>query len=797
MSFANNEVLEYRALKEILVKFADSPVGAQLIEQSVPFTQKVEIQKQFDLVRECLELVQANEGLRFHDLIDFSQLFEKLGIEGNALNSEEILEIIKLALCAQGVKKSLQSLAKDLPNLAEIERLLPELARLISLLAGKINPSGEVEDDASPLLKKIRNEIGIIRNRLHNSLGQILRRHTEAQVIQDDVITIRNDRFVIPVRIEKRKELAGVVHGTSSSGSTIFIEPLETIELNNQLVRLRGQAEEEIQAILATLTAKIRESFIDLKNAVRLLGYLDSIFAKARFSQKYHCIIPLINEEGVLAVAEGRHPILEGTLEAQGTAIVPISIELDNSKYILVISGPNTGGKTVALKTLGLLTLMALSGIPVPAASANICVFDQVFADIGDHQSISENLSTFSSHLINIKSILEEVSRPALVLLDELGTGTDPAEGSALAVAITESLRERGIMTVATTHHNGLKIYASKTPRVANASVEFDEFTLRPTFRLIHGIPGNSSGIEIAKRLGLPDSLISHAQRLISKEEQEVAQYSRFLRDQIEKTTKAREQLETDRRELENHRTYLEEKYRALGMRKSKEIEQYWQRAFERFENDTRQLISEIQDKFLAVRARREIDRRAAKFREQAHQELLSLSEPETPEDQPPKSPSSNLPITPGSKVIVKRFGREGTVVAPLKGGQWEVAVGNLKCIVSPSDVESTGTTADSEEKQIRRPVHINVQLNSPELQSNEINLVGYTVDEAISKADKFLDKAYLASISPVRIVHGSGMGILRRAISEWLLAQPHVDSFHAAHANEGGNGVTVVSLRV
>jgi DNA mismatch repair protein MutS2 len=797
MSF-ENESLEYQSLKRILVRFTDSPLGAQLVEQLAPISHRLEIQKQFELAEECLQLLKEGRQLRFLGLVDASPVCEKLRIEATTLSPKEILQILEVLTCAESVKRSLEAHARNLQSLFEIGKTLPDLRVLSSHLRGKINESGDVEDHASPTLKRIRSEIGIVRSRVCRSLEQILRRESDSRILQDDVITIRNERFVIPVRAESRKELDGVVHGTSSSGSTVFLEPLEVLEHNNQLIRLKEQADEEIQNILLSLTDAIRKNLTAFELALRLLSRLDFSFAKARFGQKYRCIIPEVNEGNVLSIVNGRHPVLEEALRTKSLEIVPISVDLDRSRHVLVISGPNTGGKTVALKTIGLLTLMALSGIPVPAEAANICVFHQVFADIGDHQSISENLSTFSSHLLNIKAILEKVSAPALVLLDELGTGTDPAEGSALGVAIVDSLRRKGVMAVATTHHNGLKMYGSKTEGVVNASVEFDETTLRPTFRLIHGIPGNSSGLEIARRLGLEETLVSHAQKLVSREEQAIAEYSRDLRDEIARVSRLSGQIEAERKDLESRRTKLEEEHIQFEKIKREELARSWQQTWDVFQKESKKLISEIQDKYLAVRARREVERKLAQLRDQVEQRLYSS--PEEVEAGAFSSPGqiAESELAAGSRVFVKRLGQEGTVMTVLNDHQWEVAVGSLKCVVNSSDIEPRAKPSEPVVASRRHPAaQVTVQMNSPEPQTNEINLVGCTVEEAINRADKFLDMACVASMTRVRLIHGSGMGVLRKAIAEWLSDQPHVQSFQPAPLSEGGNGVTVVSLTV
>ena len=730
------------------------------------------------------------------DLVDYVNVFDKMTVAELALEPREILNIERLLECTQATRTSLGALVKEAPAAAELGRSLPEVGVLLSTLKGKIAPNGEVEDHASPLLKRIRNEINILRNRLYQALGRILERHSSSHAIQDEVITLRNERFVIPIRVENRKELPGVVHGTSSSGATLFLEPLETLELNNELVRLKERVEEEIQNILRSLTAQIRERLGDLRSAVETLGYLDFSLAKARFSREFRCVIPEVNEEGLLAITDGRHPILERSLAQQQKKVVPISVELDSRRHILVVSGPNTGGKTVALKTVGLLTLMALSGLPVPAASANVCVLKEVFTDIGDRQSIAENLSTFSSHLVNIREILESVSAPALVLMDELGTGTDPEEGSALGVAIAERLRSKGVLAVVTTHHNGLKMYATTTAGVANASVEFDDASLQPTFRLIHGVAGNSSGIDIAGRLGLDEALVSHARRLVSEEHQRVAQFSRHLQEQMDQNARLRSQLQEELRSFKTRGAELENKSARAEAQRQRELELARQQAFEGFEKESRKLLNEVRDKYLSVRARRELEKKGAQLRETVNRELAPVVALQPAESKSGSTAQFSAPILVGSKVQVKRFGQEGTVIAAHGEGQWEVVVGNFKCVVDAKELNPTGASVPVQDRLAQSASRVTVQINSPELQSNEINLVGCTVDEAIHRVDKFLDSAFLAAISQVRLIHGTGMGVLRRALSEWLSNQPYVDKFHPAESGQGGNGVTVVSLK-
>jgi len=793
MSIDSLAALDFGTLKQMVNSFAQSPMGRRTVDNLVPLSSKPLITRELGMTTECLHLLKSGHSAGFQDLVDYLATFDKLAVAELALEPQEILNIERLLECTEATRRSLGALADEAPAVAEVGRSLPDVRNLLSALKGKIAPNGEVEDHASPLLKRIRNEISILRNRLYHTLGKILERHSASQAIQDEVITLRNERFVIPVRVENRRELPGVVHGTSSSGATLFLEPLETLELNNELVRLKERAEEEIQNILRSLTAQIRERLEDLRLAVETLGYLDFSFAKARFSREFHCVIPAVNDEGLLAITNGRHPTLERTLAAQQKNVVPISVELDGQRHILVISGPNTGGKTVALKTVGLLTLMALSGLPVPAASANVCVLKEVFTDIGDRQSIAENLSTFSSHLVNIREILETVAPPALVLMDELGTGTDPEEGSALGVAIVERLRSKGVLAVVTTHHNGLKMYATTTPGVANASVEFDNATLQPTFRLIHGVPGNSSGIDIAKRLGLDEALVSHARQLVSQEHLRVEQFSRNLREQMDQNTKLRTELQEELRSIRMRTAELESKSARAEMQRQRELEVARQQAFEGFEKESRKLLNEVRDKYLSVRARRELEKKGSQLRELVNRELAAVAE--VPSES--KTGSTSLgPVLVGSKVQVKRFGQEGTVIAAHGEGQWEVVVGNFKCVVDAKELSPTGASVAVQDRPNQSAARVTVQMNSPELQSNEINLVGCTVDEAIQRVDKFLDSAFLAAVSQVRLIHGTGMGVLRRALSEWLSNQPYVEKFHPAETGQGGNGVTVVSLK-
>jgi DNA mismatch repair protein MutS2 len=792
--WADNGALEFTFLKKVVSAYADSPMGANLIAGLNPSDRLDDLENQYRMVEECVRCLENGTRLYFRELLDFSPIFEKVQIAGTVLTPAEILQILNLALCAQSTRQAMRSLVQEYPRLSSLASQLPSFQQLIPLLSGKIDPSGEVLDHASPGLRRVRSEIGVLRQRLLDHLQRILRRQESAEVMQEELITVRNERFVVPVKYDKRKELPGVVHGASSSGATIFVEPLETIDLNNQLVRLKEQAEVEVQKVLLEFTVQIQAQLAELRQALEDLAFLDSLFGRARFLQKFQCVLPRMNRQGTLKIEEGRHPLLEMALKKQGGNIVPISVNLNASRHVLIISGPNTGGKTVVLKTIGLLTLMGLSGIPVPALDADIGFFRQLFADIGDRQSISENLSTFSSHLLNIREMLEKVESPSLVLLDELGTGTDPSEGAALGIAIVERLRGQQITVVATTHHNGLKMYAAQTERVANASVEFDLKTLQPTYRLVHGIPGSSSGIEIARRLGLDEEMVAHARGLIPQEEREIARFSNLLRNQLDLNRKEAERLRQENQALEKQREELKAHYHKQAETLRQQLEQSWQRAAEKFETESRQLLAEIRDKYTTVRARRELERKSAQLRQQVREEISASGISRTAQVEKPQPDSNAREIQVGSRVKVRRFGQEGVITGALRPGEWEVSIGNLKCTVKFGEME---LISSAEASPPPKPARISVQMHSPDLVSNELNLVGCKVDEALSQADRFLDKAYLASIPTVRLIHGAGMGILKRALAEWLAQQPLVEKFHTAPPEQGGNAITIVSLKV
>ena len=796
MAVSDLDVLDYRDLKRVVAGFADCPLGSRRFDSLIPAGDLGELRQQIRMVRECLEMLESGQPLRFHRVVEVTPIFGRLGVQGSVLDPGDIRKVLDLAEVARAGRKALEAAGRRFPVLSGLAASQAgDLSGLISRLAGKIGPTGEVEDGASPRLRTLRRQVAGLRSRICSSLAGLLRGGEKAGSLQDEVVTVRNERFVIPVRADRKRVVPGVVHGSSSSGSTLFIEPLQSVEFNNRLIQLKEQVAEEVVRVLRALTQAIRQHLPELQAASRFVGTLDFSFAKARFCRKFQCVFPELEAGPVLEIERGRHPLLEMHLKEQGREIVPVSVTLGAGSQVLVISGPNAGGKTVALKTVGMLTLMALSGIPVPAASARIGLFRRIFADIGDRQSMTDDLSTFSAHLGKIRSILEEAGPPALVLLDELGTGTDPGEGAALGTAILEELRSRGILAVVTTHLNGLKRYAFQTERVANASVEFEQADLRPTYRLIQGIPGNSSGIEMARQLGLPEPLVARARGLVSEPEREIAGYARALGRQLSEAARLRNRLELERAALKDRRAELEKKQRELEESRSREIARCRKQARRRFEKEASQLLAGFRERFEEARLRSEVRRRARNLEEVPVDGFRPAdgAGPGLPERE--KAPEEG--IRAGVRVRVARLGSIGTVTGPRGEGSWEVEVGALKCVLKGEELESLGLDSGPPPTAREGSRGVSVQFQSGELPSNEINLVGCRADEAIRRTDKFLDSALLASLSPVRLIHGSGMGVLRRAISEWLSDQSHVSEFHPAASDEGGNGVTVVSLHV
>ncbi|MDQ3745941.1 MAG: Smr/MutS family protein, partial [Acidobacteriota bacterium] len=663
-------------------------------------------------------------------------------------------------------------------------------------------------------------------------LETLMRRSEEA--IQDQLVTLRNERFVIPVKSDHRGRVQGVAHGFSSSGATVFVEPLETIESNNELQSLRETEEREVARILFTLTEELRAELLSIALAALAVAELDFVNAKAALAAHLRAVEPTIDEEGTLELVEARHPLLEENLREQGLEVVPVSLRLDAARPVMVISGANAGGKTVVLKTAGLLSLMALSGLHVPARAARVPPYASVLADIGDRQSLAANLSTFTSHVANIRRMFELCEPPALVLLDEVGTGTDPEEGSALGVAVVDHFRRAcGAHVIATTHYSGLKMYAANEEGVTNASVEFDERTLQPTYRLLVGVAGSSAGLEIARRFRLPEEIIEAARARVDKRTLAADAYLRRIQREAEEAENLRRALEEERRAVAERYNSLDAEAARRERERQTEFARQLERSVADFERQARELYSKIEDRAQRVRVEREAERRAAELRresQKARNEARAAAAPsagsqpggirvvrhtQDAEEARTGSPSSNASappndgpkreITVGDEVRLTSLGMTGTVER-INHGEAEVRVKNLRFREKLQNLELVARAPKKEKEdddtlagRLRRMQQKGTEVRlkqSREAPDAELNLIGRTTDEAREELDKFLDEAYLHGHAHVRVIHGHGTGALRRAVAELLRQHPHVAAFDLAPENQGGAGATVVNLK-
>jgi DNA mismatch repair protein MutS2 len=827
-------ILEYDELQALIRRGAQTPMGQARVNSLKPCENVGELENALAAVSECVDLRKRGGTWTFSQLDDPAEKLALLRVEGTILEPAAMLEIKSLSDHAMSARASILAERQTSPVLwSLVERLPVELSRLSARIANKILPSGEIDDRASPELARIRHDITGLRSRITRTLESLMRKSGEA--IQDELVTIRNDRFVIPVKSDHRARVNGVAHGYSSSGATSFIEPLETIEANNELQALHEAEAREIYKILFGLTQEVREQLPALELAADAVAELDFINAKAVFHQKFNCVIPEIGSD-VLELIEARHPLLEENLRASGSSVVPVSFSLDEEKNTMVISGANAGGKTVVLKTAGLLSLMALAGVPVSAREARIPFYASVLADIGDHQSLAANLSTFTSHVANISRMIEICKAPALVLLDEVGTGTDPEEGSALGVAVVDHFRKAcSAQVMATTHYSGLKMYAANEAGVLNASVEFDEKTLQPTYRLIVGVAGSSSGLEIARRFGIPGNVTNVALELVKDSSRQASEYLRRIKREAE-------EAESLRIALEEERVAVAEKFAGLDKqaeRQERERQTLFQKSLDTiirdFEKRSRELLATIQDRSERLKVDREAQRRVAELKREAQRAtyaggkresmltapastsgrgvrvmrdgLVVKKEKEVEEGRTVEeeyTPAEVREIAVGDTVKLRSFGSIG-IVDSLKGDEAEVRVKSLRFREKLENLELVELLETPQSKQakkekfagLRASRSTEVQLKAVEGNGrSEINVIGQTTDEAVDTVDKFLDEASLASLSKVRIVHGHGTGALRRAIADLLKDHPHVARFVAAPQDQGGSGATVVELK-
>ena len=806
MTHTSECLLELDHLRQLLSAYVVSPLGHARIAALAPSRDRQWIECQQQLTEELRGYLRAGGRFDFHGLVDPSQLIGKSRIQGAVLELSEIHDILRLADRAAEWREA----ALHPPNaiqgqwqvVTELAANIGDLNPLLRSFRNKILPDGTLDDRASPELTHIRREVERQRRTIQESLRAYLRKLAEGGTVQEELITIRGERFVIPVKTEQRRRVQGVTHGSSSSGQTVFIEPLETIEQNNELVRLLDDEQAEIHRILLDMTARIGEQASELESAVAVLSELELQFAKARFAQDYECVSVTLLSEGPsagLVLRKSRHPLLERTLRPRGATVVPITVELEGNQRQLVISGPNTGGKTVALKTIGLLVLMAQSGIPVPAERAELPVFDGVFADIGDYQSIEQNLSTFSAHVANIDFISHQATAASLVLLDELGSATDPEEGAALAVSIAEFFLQTRCLSIISTHHIALKVYAANTPDVLNAAVGFDERTLAPTYELRIGVPGASAGINVAQQLGLNAPIVRRAREKLSSQTQDVARFLDRLHSQLRELDIERAALRTREQEIARQRDQLAQEGKREQREKVRELEKKLESVLRDFEYRARETVNAVQDRAQALKLSKDAERRIAKlrreFREQFDSTVVAHTTGSDTGDRNAR-PHIVEDVSVGDTVRLRSLGRDAKVLRHLDDDWFEVAVGPMKMKVPRDDVAAVIASAGANPVAAARSRGIGVSLSEEDDSvPTEINVIGQTVDEATSAVEKFVDRAFLAGVGRVRVVHGSGMGVLRKALRQFLRQHPHVANVTEPPQNEGGGGATVVEL--
>ncbi|MDD4504581.1 MAG: endonuclease MutS2, partial [Clostridiaceae bacterium] len=647
----------------------------------------------------------------------------------------------------------------------------------------------EISDNASPQLHSIRRKIKEKTASMREKLNHMISSPAYQKYLQDPIITIRGDRHVIPVKQEFRSNIPGIVHDQSASGATLFIEPMAIVEMNNDVKKLKLDEENEIERILRELTALIDEKYDSIKTNMEILATLDFIFAKAKFALEFRCTEPRVNSKGTVNIKKARHPLLKADI------VVPIDIYVGETFNTLVITGPNTGGKTVTLKTIGLLTLMAQSGLHIPANDySEVAVFDEVFADIGDEQSIEQSLSTFSSHMTNIVSILEHVTPNSLVLFDELGAGTDPTEGAALAMSILELLHKKNIRTAATTHYSELKIYALTTEGICNASVEFDVATLRPTYRLLIGIPGKSNAFEISRKLGLPDEIIKRAKEFISQDDVKFEDLIKSLEDDKRKAEEERNTAARLKFELEKAKVDMDKKLDKLDSQKERIVREARKEALEivqRSKEESEELIKELRD---AIQKENEeksamIEKSRAKVRQRENdlEEKMGEALFKKTSSAPPK----NIKI--GMSVKIVNLDQKGSVLTlPDEEGNLTVQAGIMKVNVNVNNLK----VVEAEKEKPKRSGNFKVSSAKVRAVAAQIDLRGQTLDEALMNVDKYLDDAYLGSLPQVTIIHGKGTGVLRAGIMQLLKSHTHVKSYRSGGFGEGGIGATIVEIK-
>lgn len=782
--------LEYNKIISRLVSFACSDGAKQVLHKLEPMTDIDKINTALDYTNDALTRVYQKGSVDFSRIKDIRGSIARLKV-GSSLNALELLNISMLLECAARIKGYYEQRADSIQPLID---MLDPVTLLNNAIKKCIISEDEISDDASANLRSIRRQKNIAADRIHTELNKILNSPSTRTYLQDYVITTRQGRFCLPVKAEYKSLMTGMVHDQSSTGSTVFIEPAAVVKLNNDIRELELKEQAEIEVILADLSAKAAEYTDSLLSDYEILTNLDCIFAKALLSRHFNCSRPVMNNKGIVNIKKGRHPLIEPH------TVVPIDIYLGTDFNLLIITGPNTGGKTVSLKTVGLLTLMAQAGLNIPALEhSDIAVFDNIFADIGDEQSIEQSLSTFSSHMTNTVDILKKADSNSLILFDEIGAGTDPTEGAALAIAILDSLHRRNITTMATTHYSEIKMYALTTDGVENACCEFDVQSLRPTYRLLIGVPGKSNAFAISKKLGLSDNIINDASRRLDSEDIK-------FEDLVTDLEQSRVTIEREREELNEYKAQIAQLKSELT-KKTERLDERTDNIIRKANEEAARILKdakEYADKTINAMNKhgmtvKELEKHRSAIREKMNkrQEKLKI-EPANNISEHKAHDISEFKV--GMHVKVLTMNVIGTVSQIHKNkNQVTVLVGSLSTkmdIKNLAILKGYKDPAETSSKPKGAGGSGKIKMSKSSSVSSEINLLGYTVDEAIAVLDKYLDDAYIARIPQVRIVHGKGTGALRSGITSYLHGVPYIKEFRLGQIGEGAEGVTIVTFK-
>ena len=778
-------VLEFNKIKHKLRSYAITESGKRLVDELAPYKSIFEVKNKLEESNEALDILIRKGAPPFEGLFDTREALERAG-KGGVLTAGQLLRIGGMLRCSRRFKEYIERKEDEISykHLEDLAYILTPIRKLESDIENAIVSEEEISDKASGTLYGIRRSLKEKNSSVREKINSIVR--ANSKYLQDSLYTMRGDRYVIPVKAEYKGAVPGLVHDQSSTGATLFIEPMSLVNLNNEIKELMLKEKAEIERILSELSSKVYDNIEEVRNNYKILTELDFIFAKGKYASNLNAVIPTVREDRSFDIIGGKHPLIDPKL------VVPSDIYLGEEFTTLMITGPNTGGKTVTLKTVGLLHLMALSGLLIPARDGSaVGFFKEIFADIGDEQSIEQSLSTFSSHMTNIVSILEDADEDSLVLFDELGSGTDPTEGAALAVAVIETLKNRGTRLIATTHYSELKGYALRTVGVENSSVEFDVETLKPTYRLLIGIPGKSNAFEISKRLGLGEDIIVKAKDYMSKEN---LQFEDLIRDLQEKSIIANKDAREAKRikeEAEELKKKYEEKLQKLDKVRDKAYEEARREAkdiISRAKDEADEIVKamrELEKMGLAEGGRNRLEAERRKLKESLEEKEAAMIKVRENNGEPLKN------VTLGMEAFLPSLNQRVIVISmPDNKGEVQVEAGIMKINVKLKDLRKVEVTPVKKEKKKRE-----VKLNLKSVESR-IDLRGMDAEEACYRTDKYLDEAYMANLGEVTVVHGKGTGILRKAINDMLKRHPHVKSYRLGVYGEGGDGVTIVELK-